>query len=595
MLETKTDLQGEGNSSPVSSVIPSKIPVAFKGIQYNFCKNHTCENYGVEPSLNKKERLGLYTLYGYKNYPLLKCNICGEMPPLKSNQGIVEEIERLSEYLNSNNTVSSCPDSNCVNHTNPVGTKKAYRSFGTTKAGAKRFQCAICSKTFSIAKPTQYQHDTHHNIDIFKMLMNKVPLSRIVNMLDISWEVLYNRIDFIHKQCLGFVGDREKELKTLPIDRLYLAIDRQDHTVNWSERKDKRNVVLSAVSSADNNTSYVFGVHPNFDFSIDKEVIEKDAVDIEDGHKPEPLKKYARFWLESDYAKALVKKNKEKDRLNSTDLNKSIQSTYDNAANREDIEAFDEKTLTEKLPSYGLQIKAEYTMIAHLYFLKNLCGNVNKWRFFMDQEPGIRSACLTAFKEEIKDKKAEAFYVSIEKELTVDDKRQFKAQAKRRFAEISVNRPDLSEVEIKLEMLKEEIKRVSELGKFKDRWVQHPLPSMSEANKAMCWLTEHDDYDLTHQAWLYNKASLHSVDSFFEKVRRRVAMLERPIHSASSAGRTWNGYGAYNPAMVIKMLEIFRVVHNYIDVRKEDKKTPAMRLGLAKAPLTYKNVLYFHV
>ena len=71
------------------------------------------------------------------------------------------------------------------------------------------------------------------------------------------------------------------------------------------------------------------------------------------------------------------------------------------------------------------------------------------------------------------------------------------------------------EDEIKLEMLKEEIKRVSELGKFKDRWVHHPLPSMSEANKAMCWLTEHDKYDLTHQAWLYNKASLHSVDSFF--------------------------------------------------------------------------------
>lgn len=58
-------------------------------------------------------------------------------------------------------------------------------------------------------------------------------------------------------------------------------------------------------------------------------------------------------------------------------------------------------------------------------------------------------------------------------------------------------------------------------------------------------------------------------------------MLERPIYSASNAGRTWNGYGAYNPAMVVKMLEIFRVVHNFIDVRKEDKTTPAMRLGLA--------------
>ncbi len=593
MLETKKDLQGENDSSPVLSSKTSKIPLAYKGIQYNFCKNHSCENYGIEPSLNKKERAGLYVSYGQKNYPLLKCNLCGEMPPLKSNQGIVEEIERLSEYLNTNESIVSCPDSLCINHTIPVGTKKAYRSFGTTKAGAKRFQCSICSKTFSIAKPTQYQHDTCHNIDIFKMLMNKVPLARIVNMLDISWEVLYNRIDFIHRQCLAFVANREIELKTLPIDRLYLAIDRQDHTVNWSDRKDKRNITLSAVCSSDNKTSYVFGIHPNFDYKIDKLSIEADAVAIQDELLPEPLKKYSRLWLEADYEKSLAKKIKEKDRLNTTNLNISIQSTYDNAAQREDIEAFDDKTKTEKLPSYGLQVKAEYTMIAHLYFIKNLCGNVSKWRFFMDQEPGIRSACLTAFKDEIKARNAEAFYVSIEKELTIDEKRQFKARAKKRFNEIQDSKPLLSEDEIKLEMLKEEIERVSELGKFKDRWVQHPLPSMSEANKAMCWLTEHDEYDLTHQAWLYNKASLHSVDSFFEKIRRRVAMLERPIHSASSAGRTWHGYGAYNPAMVTKMLEIFRVVHNYIDISKTDKKTPAMRLGLAKAPLSYKTVLYF--
>lgn len=84
--------------------------------------------------------------------------------------------------------------------------------------------------------------------------------------------------------------------------------------------------------------------------------------------------------------------------------------------------------------------------------------------------------------------------------------------------------------------------------------------------------------------------------TYFEKIRRRMAMFERPLHSAGNAGRTWNGYGAYNPAMVGKMLDIFRVVHNYIDTRKEEdgtKTTPAMRLGLAQAPLGYKTVLYY--
>ena len=60
------------------------------------------------------------------------------------------------------------------------------------------------------------------------MLVNKVALARIINMLEISWEVLYHRMDFIHRQCLAFAASREKNLKHLPIERLHLAVDRQE-------------------------------------------------------------------------------------------------------------------------------------------------------------------------------------------------------------------------------------------------------------------------------------------------------------------------------------------------------------------------------
>jgi hypothetical protein len=33
--------------------------------------------------------------------------------------------------------------------------------------------------------------------------------------------------------------------------------------------------------------------------------------------------------------------------------------------------------------------------------------------------------------------------------------------------------------------------------------------------KAVAYLTDLGDYDEDHNAWLYNKASLHGVDSFF--------------------------------------------------------------------------------
>lgn len=68
--------------------------------------------------------------------------------------------------------------------------------------------------------------------------------------------------------------------------------------------------------------------------------------------------------------------------------------------------------------------------------------------------------------------------------------------------------------------------------------------------------------------------------------------MERPIGSASGAGRTWYGYSAYNPESIVKMLGIFRVFYNYC-LAGRDKKTPAMRLGLAKGKVSLEDVLYF--
>jgi hypothetical protein len=108
----------------------------------------------------------------------------------------------------------------------------------------------------------------------------------------------------------------------------------------------------------------------------------------------------------------------------------------------------------------------------------------------------------------------------------------------------------------------------------------------------VAFLTDLGDYGEEHKAWLYNKASMHGVDSFFNQVRRRLSLLERPIHSKSNNGRIWNGYSPYNPGNVAKVLDIMRTVHNYILIGR-DGKTPAVRLGLAQAPLDYEDIIYF--
>jgi transposase-like protein len=82
----------------------------------------------------------------------------------------------------------SCPNPLCENHGVSLGTKRAYQSFGMNRGGSKRYRCRKCLAAFSIPTPARYQHDTHHNQAIFKMLVNKVPFARIVSMLGISWE-----------------------------------------------------------------------------------------------------------------------------------------------------------------------------------------------------------------------------------------------------------------------------------------------------------------------------------------------------------------------------------------------------------------------
>ncbi len=82
--------------------------------------------------------------------------------------------------------------------------------------------------------------------------------------------------------------------------------------------------------------------------------------------------------------------------------------------------------------------------------------------------------------------------------------------------------------------------------KWQDRWLDHPFPTLSEPEKSVAYLTDLGDDD-DHRAWLYNKASLQGGDSFFNPVRRRLSLLERPIH-----------YAPYDPGNVAKLLDIMR-------------------------------------
>ena len=94
-----------------------------------------------------------------------------------------------------------------------------------------------------------------------------------------------------------------------------------------------------------------------------------------------------------------------------------------------------------------MQIHAEYTLYGHFFYLKHLLGGVEKLRFFLDQDSGMRAACLAAFQPEMASRRADAFYVRIAKEMTIAEKRAYCAHGNYRKMARSVDVTPVSKYE----------------------------------------------------------------------------------------------------------------------------------------------------
>lgn len=613
---------------PEKSITKNRIPPEVDGIQVNFCKNPACGNFRVPVSNSiqsrgryaKSDERDTYTIHGRSHELAMHCSKCNEWPPIKSNKGIKEEIDRISAYLNINKKIVKCPNTKCDNYHLDIDVAlfpDRYRPHGKTRFASPRFQCKLCGKTVSVPqKSTHLQRKTHVNVGIFKDLVRKQHLKGIREDADISMKTLYDKIDFIHRQCLAFAADREKNLPGLKTKYLNISVDRQMHSINWKDCKDRRNVILYAIGSADRKSGYVFGIHLNFDSSVNPIEVEKDAIESGDYEVQRPFRKYARFWLEKDYEESKARSESKSSERKGKSLKSKVEEIYDAALSRQDVEACDKHDSDSRLPLYGMQVHAEYTMYAHFFFLRKMLGSVEKIRFYLDQDSGIRAACIAAFADRILEKTCDACYVSTKTEYTQNEKHSFLSRAKQEKKEFLERNPeynDLLDIFIRRAMIKERLGEMQEIGIWNDKWLYYPFPDMSEPEKMVCYLTNIKkkgfDRDLEKMSYIFERATLHPIDRFFMQCRRGNSILERSFRSNRS-GRIWQLYNAYNPGIVEKLLDIYRVYYNYVKLsegRKRPKglprrkpgearkamKTPAMRLGLAKGPISFEDILYF--
>lgn len=72
-----------------------------------------------------------------------------------------------------------------------------------------------------------------------------------------------------------------------------------------------------------------------------------------------------------------------------------------------------------------------------------------------------------------------------------------------------------------------------------------------------------------------------SINNFFQTVRRRISILERPLVTARGDGKSYI-YANYNPKYAQQITTILRTFYNFCWATKvfDEKLTPAQRLGI---------------
>lgn len=583
-------------------------------LQVNFCKNPQCENFGITakeeptkpgPSPDRDFHYKV-TNTAKGRIPAILCKACKEKIPIKSNAGISAEFERITRSILTVTEKLSCKTTTCPNFKCSVAefpdrySKAGFHSV----TGDQLYVCKACRKRLLESDPVRIHRKTHHLAsDLFSRVANKSPVRGTVRGMTLkSTDSYYSILSFISRRCNQLSGmfDRrmiDGEIK-LP-KTLKLSVDVQEYQLNWTNKHDRRNTQFSTVCSVDQDTRYIFGMSANYDKDADAFLINKSAALNGDTLRPEPFRQHAQYWLSSDELVGGRALGQQLGFTKSQDVLQQIAAIYAAAQSREDIEDREQQNMDlaycNPILTEGMQVHVPYTCYAHFQMINLLTmgAGVEQLYYYMDCDSMLRAGFMAAFEQEIRAGRAHGFYVRYSKFLTTPKKADLYEHSKQLLSEYRVNLPKDKQKQAELWLMHDRIQAAAHIGRWRDKWVTHPIPSMNEPDKAICWLTEvaGQEYDDLTKAQMYLDAGINAVDNVFQISRRLMNAFERPIGTSSGYNTVWHGYAPYHPKMVEQYLSLLRAYHNFIKVGK-DKLTPAMRLGLTMQPLGFDDVLW---
>lgn len=588
-------------------------------IQLNFCTDPFCDNFGLpqERFINAPNKPSRYKISGSKrnddDNQERRTILCNPHPFDKSfrvtkvetkaisNFSVAEEIVRLQR---NETLVSDEPDyefhkENCeagACRFNPFIMPNEFLRRGKSRGNSQRWQCKECGKITNVMPDIRenYSYKQKRN-DILPRFAEEIishsPVKRACEKLKIGSSTYYQKLQLLYICCLQFLERYEqKALSQKEFGTIWLTTDQLIYHLNKKRKhghravsgKNRSPLPTHLVASADKKSFYVFRADIAFDWNKTLEDVERDTIT----YKEDKLAEYAR--------------------INARLRDLAFKPQEPDSNNWEEMQAYIEKVnefISRKSYVDGVHINSTYTLIAQLWLIKNRV-KTKKWRLVSDDDDAISTAVKRVFADEIKNCTAHQF---VSRLLKVSKREKAVKQVELATKELEnwaiiegLFEEDLWNVAKK--KLAQEIKKMdfhkiatmSKEDRNRNLTIEHPLPSESEGCRVVRSETNLAGLQPDEIARLIMQVNSHSVNTFFEEIRRRIMVLERPF-SSGRGGRDYS-YANYNPKYAQYLVTILRTWYNFINpIKSADNLvlTPAQRLGITDKRFTWQDIIYF--
>jgi len=585
-------------------------------IQYNFCTNPFCKWHGLPQTKfsNVKSKPSRYKLVGStkSNSKMIKCNPdpinptkgmtldCTTVP--LSNWSIALEIERLIriETIKDWEPDYQFHKVDCAHlDKNPTEHPEYFYKQGKSKVGGQCWQCKTCKKKTNLL-PSSKQSTSYHQqrndilLMFTKLLLNKTPVSRTIEVLEIGVKTYYSKLEWVYRKCLEFLERHErKPIKNKDFGTVWINTDKMIYYLNNVRKKgmggsrydeiEDTHFPTHIIVSADVFSRYVFRSDVAYDWDIKLEDIMLDTVLLKDDHLHEYARKHAR--LRINYFPQEPTENDDQ-----------TLSEY-----RDELFKFQRR---EKYID-GLHTNSTYTSIAHFWLLKEMLRG-KEWRFITDKDNSLMTALFRVFANEFRTTDAHHFLSLVDRTKSRKDAynefKQAKADLLSWGAASGYETKSLRKLAfMKLTKLFQSHQFHQELSAGTHNYhiwannpIEHPIASIDKGFHLVDCTTDLSSYEPEQIAYMVLNVNDNASNFFIQQIRRRLSILERPLTTARGDGKSYI-YSNFNPKYAQMALTVLRTYYNFCFPYKTPdgkKLTPAQRLGITDKVFKINDIIY---